>query len=748
MKDRTKGLLALLLTIVVIAATAYVAVQGIGKTNTLSARRIKLGLDLAGGVSVTYEAVGDATDEQMKDALYKMQLRAQSYNTESAVYMEGDNRIDVDIPSVSNANEVLEELGSAGTIYFIYGQNNGGKANISYDSASGKYVLSRSMDDIIADGDVVLDGSDIDDAQANVQADSTTNAQESVVELTMNSSGASKFATATKYAYSQTYGSTGNQIAIVYDGQIVSAPCVEAEISDGKAVISGMDDFDEAKNIASTIRIGALPVELQEIRAQVVGAKLGANSISQSLLAGMVGLILVILLMLIVFRIAGLAADLALLIYVTVFVILLNGFNVTLTLSGIAGVLLSIGMAVDANVIISTRIQEEIATGKTVRSSIRIGFHKALSAIIDGNITTLIAAVVLYLRGSGSIKGFAITLGMGVILSMLTAIFVTRFILVALYNIGFDSEKFFGKKPAKKAWAFIEHWKWYAVISGVAILSGIVAMIVFSANGKRALNYGLDFTGGTSTEMVFSSSADIPANADLEKFVSDTLGKKAEIVQVPSDNASIIKTDELSLDEQQKLTDAIKTTYNIAEENITVTSISGTISNDMKSNALWAVIISTVLMLFYIWIRFKNIGFAVSSVIPLLHDVLVTLTVYAVCRISVGNNCIACMLTLVGYSINATIVVFDRIRENVKLISKKTDFKEVINLSITQTLSRNVYTSLTTLFMIFTLSIFGGSAIREFSIPLMVGLISGGYSSVCIAGCFLYLFSNKAKKTR
>ncbi|MDE7298502.1 MAG: protein translocase subunit SecD [Lachnospiraceae bacterium] len=748
MKEKQKGILSIVLTVVIIAVTGFIAVCGIGSDKLGSMADVKLGLDLAGGVSITYEAVkADPTAQEMEDTFYKMQLRAQDFNSEAAVYREGDKRINVDIPDVTDANEVLEKLGDAGMIYFIYGQSAEGKANIEYSAAAEGYVLTRPLEDIIADGDVVIDGSCISGAEP-VIGQNSLGANTYEVSLSLNDAGKAKFADATAYAYNYYNMSTvsvRNIIAIVYDGKVYSAPRVSAHIPDGKAVINGQADYNESKQLASIIRIGALPLELKEIRSTVVGAKLGTEAINTSLLAGVVGFILIILFMVAVYRVPGVAASLALCLYVTVIIICLNLFNVTLTLYGIAGIILSIGMAVDANVVIFTRIREEIGTGKTVRSSIKLGFEKALSAIIDGNVTTLIAAAVLYFLGSGTIKGFAQTLAIGIVLSMGTALFVTKFILRAFYDAGLDKEKFYGIKKETKAFNFTKHGLKYGIVFAAIAVICIVAMLIgkFSSENGNILNYGLDFMGGTSTEIVFEGTA--PSNRELEQLVSDTLGVQGEVVQIQGAEAVIIKTEVLETEDKAKLEAALAEKYGVTSQDITSTSISGTVSGEMKSDAVIAVVVATLCMMVYIWVRFKNLGFAASSVLALLHDVIFTLMIYAVARISVGNAFIACMLTLVGYSINATIVVFDRIRENMKDKLKKDTMEEVVNASISQTVSRSINTSLTTFVMVLVLSIFGVSSIREFSIPLMAGIISGTYSSVCLAGTVWY-FINKRKK--
>lgn len=739
MKVKQKGIISLVATVAVIVLTAFVAVFGIGSKKWGSMSDVKLGLDLAGGVSITYEAVKEnPTRQEMDDTFYKMQLRAQDFNSEAAVYMEGDTRINVDIPDVTDANVVLEKLGDAGKIYFIYGQSSQGEENITFDAENGGYKLARPLEDIIADGDVVIDGACIAGAEA-VIGQGSLGANDYQVKLTLNDSGKSRFSEATAYAYSYynpAVASIRTIIAIVYDGAVYSAPMVSAHITDGNAVINGQKNYDESKQLASIIRNGALPLELREIRSTVVGAKLGTEAINTSLLAGVIGFVLVLAFMIVVYRIPGLAASLALCLYVTVMIICLNLFNVTLTLYGVAGIILSIGMAVDANVIVFTRISEELGTGKTVRSSIKKGFEKALSAIVDGNVTTLIAAAVLYFLGSGTIKGFAQTLAIGIILSMGTALFVTKFILNALYNTGLDHEKFYGVKKEGKIFPFTKHGIKYVIVFGVVIVALVASLIIGKAKTGNSLNYGLDFMGGTSTEIVFSGNA--PGNQELEQLVKDSIGKPGEVVQIQGEEAAIIKTEVLSLAEKAKLEAALNEKYGVSGEDITSTSISGTVSGEMKSDAVVAVLVATVCMMLYIWIRFKNLGFAASSVLALCHDVLFVLMVYAVSRISVGNAFIACMLTLVGYSINATIVVFDRIRENMKEKLKKDSLEDVVNSSISQTISRSINTSLTTFVMVLALSVFGVSSIREFSVPLMAGIVCGAYSSVFLAGTLWY----------
>ena len=681
-----------------------------GKTSKFSTGKIKLGLDLAGGVSITYQTVEpNPSDEDMADTIYKLQQRVQNYSTEAEVYREGGNRINIDIPGVSDANAILNELGKPGSLIFVDPQ-----------------------------GNTVLTGDQVATAKAGI-IDNNGNS-EYVVSLTFTDEGSKAFAEATARLI-------GQRIAIIYDNVIYSNPTVQTAITGGTAQITGMTSYDEAKNLASTIRIGSLSLELEELRSNVVGAKLGQEAISTSMKAAAVGFVILAVFMVAVFLLPGFASVLALSLYVILEILLLSAFEITLTLPGIAGIILSIGMAVDANVIIFTRIKEEIGLGKSVNEAINLGFKKALSAIVDGNVTTLIAAAVLYLRGSGTVKGFAQTLALGIILSMFTALFVTRFIMKAFYNIGLDNPKLYGKKLAAKPINFVGMKNITIAVSVVVILAGIVGAGVNKAKYGDLFNYGIDFRGGTSTNVTFNEDYSLDRiSKEVVPVVESVTGEAGTQTQkVEGSNEVIIKTRTLSVDEREKLNSALAQNFGVDAEKITAESISGAVSSEMKKDAVVATVIATILMLLYIWFRFKDFRFATSSVLALVHDVLVVIAFYALLRWSVGSTFIACILTIVGYSINATIVIFDRIRENKALLSKATK-EEIINTSVTETLTRSIYSSLTTFIMIFVLFIMGVSSIREFALPIMVGIVAGTYSSVFLSSIFWYIFSNRFDK--
>ncbi|MCR5271373.1 MAG: protein translocase subunit SecD [Lachnospiraceae bacterium] len=714
--SKSRGAVVLVVILAILVGLAYYAYTILSSTGVGEEKSIKLGLDLAGGVSITYQVENEnPTDEQMSDTVYKLQKRVEGYSTESSVYREGDDRITVEIPGVTDANAILEELGTPGSLEFQ-----------------------------TSDGEVFMTGDMVADAQAASTQDEYGNAQY-VVELTLTDEGAEIFGEVTSE-------NVGNTLPIVYDEEVVSNPTVQEAITGGKAQISGMESFEAAEQLASYIRIGSLSLELTELRSNVVGAQLGNEAISTSLKAAGIGLCLVMIFMIITYLIMGFAASIALAIYTCLVVAVLYLFEITLTLPGIAGIILSIGMAVDANVIIFARIREELATGKSVSNSIDIGFKKAMSAILDGNVTTLIAAAVMYVLGTGTVKGFASTLAIGIILSMFTALVVTKFILHSFFALGARDEKMYGRLKEIKPLAFIEKRAIWFLISIVIVAAGFVSMGAHSASGY-ALNYSLDFIGGTSTTVPFNEEYDLATlESDVVPNISEITGdSNIQTTKVQGSNDVIFKTRTLTQDERESLITMFEENYSVESDNISMESISSTVSSEMRADALRAVIVAVVLMLIYIWFRFSDPRFAVSAIVALVHDVLVVLTVYAILRISVGNTFIACMLTIIGYSVNDTIVIFDRIRENMKSVrstATEEEVKAIANRSLTQTLTRSIYTSITTFIMVFMIYILGVATIKDFALPLMIGLISGSYSSIFIATELWFVMKKRFGKNK
>ncbi|MBO6128231.1 MAG: protein translocase subunit SecD [Pseudobutyrivibrio sp.] len=747
-----QGIACLIAFVIILGLLGYYGAMVLTGTVAKNNNSLKLGLDLDGGVSITYEAVGDTpTDEQMEDTILKLQQRIEndlgeeSSTTEANVYRVGDKRITVEIPGVSDANALLEELGTPGTLYFISQYDADGNANYTYGTDG--YVLNSDIQTLIDNGSIVATGTNVKSAQATSQTNQTTGATEYLVQLTFDDEGTEAFATATKEAYAN-----GWSIGIYYDGEFVSVPSVNSEITNGSCVVEGMESFEEASKLASYIRIGGLDIELTELESQVVGAQLGSDALRTSLVAAGVGLVIVMLFLIAMYLVPGVVASLALALYTAMLIGILKAFDITLTLPGIAGMILSIGMAVDANVICFARIREEIKAGRPVISAIETGFSKALSAILDGNITTLIAAAVLGIIGSGTVKGFAITLALGVVLSMFTALVITRILINAFYAIGVRSPKAYGKAKEPTKFNFVSKKAIFITISLVIIVAGFITMGVYKAKSGAGLNYSLEFLGGTSTTVDFNETYTLE---DLDAVVVPDIASTLDISEgsvqtttVDGSNQAIFKTRTLTLDERSALNSMLESKYGVAEESITSQSIGSTISGEMRSQSTIAVIVAVLCMLVYIWFRFKDLRFASSAIIALIHDVLVVLALYAFARISVGSAFIACMLTVIGYSVNDTIVVFDRIRENHKSLRNETpeNLAELANSSLAQTLSRSISTSITTAIMVLMLLILGVSSIREFALPLLAGVIAGTYSSIFIATQLWYIMKVKFAK--
>ena len=715
--QKTKGILVILCFIILSVFAGYIVMNGLGKQHKGTASHIKKGLDLAGGVSITYQIKTDnPTETEINDTIAKIQQRVEQYSKESNVYKVGNDRIQVEIPGETDANKILEELGKPGSLSFL-----------------------------LEDGTEVVTGSDITSAEANTSMDQATGSKEYIVQLEFNSDGAKKFGDATS-------ANVGKRIYIVYDGNVVSAPTVQSAITDGSCQIDGMADLNEAKELATYIRIGALPLELEELSSQVVAAQLGSKAVTSSLKAGAIGLGVVCVFMIVIYFWPGFMASLALLAYILLNLLALNGFNVTLTLPGMAGVILGIGMAVDANVVIFTRIKEELRDGKAVKTALNAGFNKALSAIVDGNVTTLIACIVLYLKGSGTIKGFAETLALSIVISMFSALVITKSLLNSFYALGVKKAGLYGKATKTKVFGYTKASKIFIPLSLIIIIAGLVALPMNKQKMGSILNFDLDFVGGTSMTLTMDKNMTV---AEAEEVITPVVAKAADLSEasvqtqaVKGANQIIIKTSLLSVEKREAVQKAIKDIKDIKLKNeIETENISATISGEMRKDAVVAIIIAGILMLIYIAYRFKDWAFGASAVLALAHDVLVVFCLYSIGHMSVGTTFIACMLTIVGYSINATIIIFDRIRENTRTMSiAKDGLATIVDTSISQTFTRSINTSLTTFIMVFLLWLIGVSSLDQFAIALMVGIVCGGYSSICITGPVWYLFKRSGVK--
>ena len=724
-KTKRNAVLAILIFLLLCAGGVYMAMYGVGENKTGKAVDIPLGLDLQGGLSVTYEiTTPDPTSEEIAATVDKLQRRVDEYSSEGEVYQTGDDRISVEIPvdtSKVDAHAILEELGQPGQLLFLDGDN----------------YLKWSNGEAYTPA---LTGSDVKNAEGGIAEENGR--KEYVVNVVFTDEGSQKFAAVTA-------ANINYPVYIVYDNEVVSDPTVQETINGGTAQINGMDSLEEAEMLASTIKIGALPLELSQLQYNIVGAKLGQDAVSTSIKAGIIGFAIVCLLMIIIYLVPGFLAALALCAYIILLLLILSIQGITLTLPGIAGIILSIGMAVDANVIIFTRIKEEIAAGNGVATAVQSGFSKALSAILDGNITTLIATIVLMAIGTGSIKGFANTLMIGILLSMFTALVVTKMLLNAAVNLGITNIKLYGKAKTPKVHNYVKNSKICFALSTIAIIAGLVFLPINKSNTGRMLNFSLEFTGGTSTTVEFAESYTLDrAEAEVLPVIAEATGVSVGEIQVQTvedTNQVIFKTPQLEEATSDTLEKTITSTF-AGSSIVSVDTISSTISGEMKKDAIIAIVIASILMLIYIAIRFSDVKFGASAVIALLHDVMVVFAIYSIAQLSVGNTFIACMLTIVGYSINATIIIFDRIRENMKLMDKKTELAEVVNTSIAQTFTRTIYTSLTTFVMVLVLFVMGVASLKEFTLTLMAGIVCGAYSSVCVTGPLWLLLKKKSKK--
>ncbi len=744
---KNKGILVIAIILALVLGLGFYCISSLNATTSKKGDGLILGLDLSGGVSITYKIINEnpsATD--IADTIAKMEERAENYSTEYAVYQVGEDRITVEIPGVFDANAVLEELGSPGALYFIVEENANGKDNYTYDESieeDVKYKLNFKLEELIKDGSVILTGNDVVDAEAQYQVDQYDN-QEPIVALEFSKEAAKIFAEATKEA-----ALTKSSIALYYNDHFISVPTVSSAITDGKCVITGSASYAEANELATFIRIGAINLKLEELESNVVGAQLGSEALSTSILAAAIGLALVMIFMIALYRLPGVVASIGLAIYTFGTIVLIDMLEITLTLPGIAGIILGIGMAVDANVITFGRLREEIADGHSPYAAIRDGYKKALSAIVDGNVTTFIAAIVLLVLGSGTVKGFAYTLIISIVLSMVTALFISRYLIQALYAIGFKDAKYYGKAKEHKTIDFLKHRVIYAVASLAIILAGVAGLVYYGSTTGKEFNYGIEFAGGTSTTADFGKEYSIEQiEKEIVPLVSQITKDSAIQATTVDDSTSIVlKTRTLTLEERDALAAMLVEKFGVKDNTITSQSISSTISNEMRQDAIIAVIVACICMLIYIRIRFKDLRFATSAIVALVHDVLIVLTAYALLRISVGNTLIAVVLTILGYSINDTIVIFDRIRENLTGLDKPTPAQlyDVANVSLTQTLGRSINTSLTTLITVTVLFILGVPAIREFALPMIIGMIAGSYSSLFLATELWYVMKVRIK---
>ena len=718
MSSRLRKILSLLIIL-----GWYVTIFGIGKIHSIK-DLMKFGLDINGGVYVVMEAEtkqdGEELAKTMDQTRQVLNKRVNEMGTsEATVSLEGKKRIRVELPGVEDADEAIEKVGQTAKLSFL-----------------------------LSDGTKVLDGKDV--KNASIDTDSEHGGYK--IKLEFTSEGTKKFTAATSKAASGSVKSSNkdvqdNAIMIVLDKEVISAPTVNSTINSSSCEITRGGGFDreEASNLAALIRGGALPVELKEVTSSVQTATIGENALKMSIIAGAIGLLCVFILMILMYNILGLMADIALLLYVLLELWAISAMGIVLTLPGIAAIILSIGMAVDANVIIFSRIKEEISNGKTIRVAVSEGFRHAVVTVLDAQITTLIASVVLYQIGSTTVKGFAITLMLGIIVSIFTAVVISQILIGLIAK--FAKNKYFGvnedgtpKNLIKKSFGFIKKRKIFYGISICVIIVGLSVGLI------RGYNYGIDFTGGTMLQIDMGKTVN---TAELADTIKEYKLNPSIVLAGKNQDQVIIKTIKaLDNEKREEVIKTISKKYNITDKDVLASEQFGpTVGKELKSNAIKSVIIASIGMLIYIIFRFKSWKYGISSVAGLLHDVLVILAIYGLFNITINNPFIAGILTVVGYSINDTIVIFDRIREN-RALYKREPLGETIDKSINQTLNRSVMTSLTTLICMVPLTIMVSSSIREFVIPLMVGVLVGTYSSIFLCSPVLYDLSKNDNKSK
>ena len=675
-----------------------------------------------------------ATDERtVRQSLEIIRRRIDEVGTrEPTIQRQGADRILIQVPGVGSAAELKDIIGTTAQLTFqpvVSRTTNkderagaGNEVLPSIDAAEqGQfYILEKAA---------VVTGEELVDAQPDFDQNGRP-----AVSFRFNPTGARKFGT-------YTAENIGSPFAIVLDGEVISAPVIQGHIPGGSGIITGSFTVEESTNLAVLLRAGALPAELTFLEERTVGPELGADSIEAGKIACIVAFALVLMFMFLSYGTFGIFANIALIINVGLIFGLLSMIGATLTLPGIAGIVLTIGMAVDANVLVFERIREEIKSAKGPARAIELGYEKALSAITDANITTFLTAVILYAMGSGPVRGFAITLGLGIITSVFTAIFVTRLIVVIWYERRRPKTVLEGRAlrlvPKETKLDFFSKWK---MSIGASVILIVVALGSFGAQG---LNYGIDFKGGTTIRTQSTQEIDIGQYRELIQPMD--LGD-VSITEVfdptwPEDkNVAMIRIE--AQEGQEAVTADVTRQVEAALQQVipdltftSVDSVGPKVSTELVQTAALAVILAIAAVLIYIWLRFEW-QFAVGAVAALVHDVVLTIGVFSVIQIPFDLTIIAALLTIVGYSLNDTVVVFDRVRENLRKY-KKMPLSAVLNLSINETLSRTVMTSVTTLLALIALYVLGGDVIRGFVFAMIWGVVVGTYSSVFVASTML-----------
>jgi SecD/SecF fusion protein len=686
-------------------------------------QKINLGLDLQGGVQLLLQVEMDKVPEEArKDVTARVaeiiRNRIDEFGVkEPDISTQGKDQVVVKLPGVTDRERAKEIAGKAAHLEFkivsedadLIQKADAGTIPPGFEYKKVKESPNEEM--VLLALLPVLTGEHL--TTASVGFDSYGSP---IVKLTLDREGGKIFDKVT-------FQNIGKRLAIVLDGQVYSAPVIRDRIPNGQAQISGNFKASEASDLALVLRAGALPAPVIIIEERTVGPGLGKESIAKSIKAGLMGVLFIFLFMPIYYLLPGVVAIIGLSAYIIFLVGALAAFGATLTLPGIAGFILSIGMAVDANVLISERIREEIAAGKNPRAAISAGYHKAFSAILDSNVTTLITSLLLFIFGTGPVQGFAVTLSIGIVASLFSAIVVTRVIFDYLSkknaNLNLRMLQFFKKTD-------INFLKGRFFAYGFSLI--VLGLGIFSFMGRGHENYGVEFTGGTFIQIGFNKAIDTGAfRAALEK--EGLKGLTLQRFGDAKDNQFIIK---MSGAETVKVENAAKAVNGEKSyEILRVDQVGPTVSKNLAEKALLAVLWSSIGILIYLGWRFEW-KFSLAAVIAIIHDTVFTFGIYSLSGREINLPIIAAILTIMGFSVNDTIVTFDRVRDNMKLM-RKTPFPEIVNLSINQTLSRTLLTSFTTILATLALFLFGGSSLNDFAFTLLVGFCVGIYSTVFVA---------------
>ena len=678
------------------------------------------------------EAEQRATDDRtVRQALEIIRRRIDEVGTrEPTIQRQGADRILIQVPGVGSAAELKEIIGTTAQLTF---QPVVSRTQSADDAPGAGNEILPSMDQegtfYILERAPVVTGDELVDAQPDFDQNGRP-----AVSFRFDPTGARKFG-------DYTAENIGSPFAIVLDGEVISAPVIQSHIPGGSGIITGNFTVEDSTSLAVLLRAGALPAGLEFLEERTIGPELGADSIEAGQIACIVAFVMVLVFMFMAYGTFGLFANIALIINVGLIFGLLSLIGATLTLPGIAGIVLTIGMAVDANVLVFERIREEMKSAKGPARAIELGYEKALSAITDANITTFITAVILYAMGSGPVRGFAITLGLGIITSVFTAIFVTRLIVIIWFERKRPKSVLQGRTlrlvPEITNWDFFKRWR---------LSLGLSAVLIVIAGGSfllQGLNYGIDFRGGTTIRTEAPQPVDIGLYRDAMQPLQlgdVTITEVFDPTFAEDQNVAMIRI-QAQQDQESVSADVIadvETALQAVSPDLKFTSVESVgpkVSGELITTAMIAVALAIGAVLIYIWLRFEW-QFALGAVIALVHDVVLTIGIFSELQIQFDLAIIAALLTIVGYSLNDTVVVFDRVRENLRKYKKKS-LNEVLNISINETLSRTMMTSVTTLLALLALFILGGDVIRGFVFAMIWGVIIGTYSSVFVASTVL-----------